>query len=70
MMPAFAQYIHLAARVKPDNSAHAAPTKAKLTKAEKLAYVKRWRQSGMERGEFSQACGISKNALSKWEREA
>lgn len=66
MMPAFAQYIHLAARVKPDDAPHAAPAKAKLTKAMKLEYVRRWQLSGMGKKEFAREHGIAKNSLLHW----
>ena len=65
-MPAFARYVWLASRVKPDSYEAAAPTRAKLTKAQKLEYVRRWQLSGMDKRAFAREHGIAKNSLLHW----
>jgi transposase-like protein len=67
-MPAFAKYIYLAARVRPEpTSTQVGETGSKgMTTAEKLAHVERWRKSGGTKREFAKALGVTEFTFREW----
>lgn len=68
-MPAFAQYIHLAARVKPEPIETDNQRKERYTRLspdEKRSLVAKWKASGMSKERFAKAHKVSHTTFHKW----
>lgn len=65
-MPAFARYVYLAARVKPEAEQTQEIGRRNLTTEDKLAHVEAWKRSGLTKRDYAKRIGVTDNTFMKW----